>query len=120
MREVITSVRQAKTAEDLSHIEQFFIVIDWNRNDVILASDYPVTPANRDEFCRRWEELWIGQLMPSLAAIRSDFNVLIDSQIGSVFTLLELACLICGDSGLSADRRKEMFHFQDGAEEDRE
>jgi hexokinase len=52
MREVITSVRQAKTAEDLSHLEQFFVISDWNGNDVILASDRPMTVANRDEFCR--------------------------------------------------------------------
>jgi hypothetical protein len=67
MREVITSVRQAKTAEDISHFEQFFVVSDWNGNDVILASDRPVTLANRDEFCRRREQLRIGQLTPSLA-----------------------------------------------------
>jgi hypothetical protein len=53
MREVITSVRQAKTAEDLSHLEQFFVVTDWNGNDVILASGCSVILTNRDEFCQR-------------------------------------------------------------------
>jgi hypothetical protein len=53
MREVITSVWQAKTAEDLSHLEQFFVVSDWKGNDFILASDRPVTLTNRDEFCPR-------------------------------------------------------------------
>jgi hypothetical protein len=38
MREAITNVRQAKTPEDLSHLEQFFVVSDWNGNNVILAS----------------------------------------------------------------------------------
>jgi hypothetical protein len=52
MREVIASVRQAKTAEDLSHLERFFVVSDWNGNNIILASDRSVTLANRDEFCR--------------------------------------------------------------------
>jgi hypothetical protein len=53
MREVITSMRQAKTAEDLSHLEQFFVVRNWNRSDTILASDRPMTLANRDELCRQ-------------------------------------------------------------------
>jgi hypothetical protein len=52
MPEVITSVRWAKTAEDLSHLEQFFVVSGWNGNDLNLASDGSVTLANRDEFCR--------------------------------------------------------------------
>jgi hypothetical protein len=53
MREVITSVRQAKTAENLSHLGQFFVVSDWNGNEIILVSGRSVTLANRDEFCRR-------------------------------------------------------------------
>jgi hypothetical protein len=38
MREIITSAPQVKTAEDLSHLEQFFVVSDWNGNNVILAN----------------------------------------------------------------------------------
>jgi hypothetical protein len=79
MCEVITSVRQAKTAEDLSHLEQFFVASDWNGNDVILASDCLVTVANRDKFCRRWEKLQIEQLVSSLTAVRSGFSALLDS-----------------------------------------
>jgi hypothetical protein len=51
MREEITSVRQEKTAEDLTHLEQNFVISDWNGNDVILASDRPVTVDNRRESC---------------------------------------------------------------------
>jgi hypothetical protein len=50
MREVITIVRQANTAEDLSHLEQFFVVSDYDRNDAILASDHSVTLVNHNEF----------------------------------------------------------------------
>jgi hypothetical protein len=52
MREVMISVQQARTTEDLSHLEWFFVVSDWNRNDVILASDRPVTFIHPDEFSR--------------------------------------------------------------------
>jgi hypothetical protein len=63
-----------------------------------------MTFANRDEFCRRWEELRFGQFVPSLAAIRSGFNALLDSQIVSMFSPLEFERLICGDSELPSIR----------------
>jgi hypothetical protein len=37
MREIITSVRQTKAADDFSHLEQIFVVCDWNGTDIILA-----------------------------------------------------------------------------------
>jgi hypothetical protein len=37
-----------------------------------------------------------------------------------VFSPLELEYFICGDSKLLVDQMKEIFHFQDGTEEDRE
>jgi hypothetical protein len=62
--------------------------------------------------------------MPSFATIHSGLNALLDPQIVSVFSSLELEleleCLICGDSELLVDRMKEIFHFQNGTEEDRE
>jgi hypothetical protein len=95
-------VRRAKAAEDLSRLGQLFVFSDWNGNEVILAADRPVS------------------LMPSLAAIRSGFKALLDRQIVSVFSPLELECLICDDSEFPVDRMKERFHFQNGTEEDRE
>jgi hypothetical protein len=52
--------------------------------------------ANRYELYRRWEELRIGQRMLTIAAIRSGFSALLDSQIVSMFSQPE--CFICGDS----------------------
>jgi hypothetical protein len=42
--------------------------------------------------------------MPSLVAIRCGFNALLDSQIISVFSPLELECLICSDSEEDRER----------------
>jgi hypothetical protein len=59
-------------------------------------------------------------VMPSLATIRCGFNALLDPQIDSIFSPLELECPICSDSELLVDGMKKIGHFQDHTKEERE